>query len=402
MTTKHTGYVVGLMSGTSGDGIDAALVHISGLEPGDLRVNLQAFDTVPYSDDFRERLFKLFDPRTARVDEICRCNMILGELLAHAVLCVCKKAGVLPAQVDLVGSHGQTIHHLPPVAEGPQGTPSTLQIGEAAVIAERTGITTVSNFRTRDMAAGGEGAPLVPFADYCLFGHERKTLVIQNIGGIGNLTALPPGGDPGRILTFDTGPGNMVIDALSGELFGLPMDRDGAYAALGQPHEGLLGDLLMHPYYDVMPPKSTGRELFGAAYASQLRMKGEQLGLSSYDILATATALTVCSIRDQIERYVVPRMGWPARLVVAGGGAHNATLIRMLRDYIPCCSVEIHHDQGIPGDAKEAIAFAILAWRTWWLRSSNLPGVTGARHSVVLGSITPGERRPSWSGGLPS
>lgn len=392
---KPTGTVIGLMSGTSGDGVDAALVDISGVAAGEMVVQTRAYLTLPYDNAFRTRLFRLFDPGTATVDEICRCHFLLGEEFARAVSAVCAAAGISPAQVDLVGSHGQTIYHLPPQSPETNGVPSTLQIGSAAVIAERTGITTVSDFRTRDMAAGGEGAPLVPYVDFCLFADAASARAVQNIGGIGNVTALPPGCTPERVLAFDTGPGNMVIDALAQQLLQQAADWDGAAAAAGIPDVQLLQELLTHPYYSLPPPKSTGRELFGRQYAAWLAQVGARRGLSTNDIIATATALTAWSIRDQYARFVVPHMGWPDVVIIGGGGAHNPTLMRFLQECLPHGKVQTHLDYGISGDAKEAIAFAILAWRTWWMQPGNLPSATGAAHPVVLGCITPGAQMPA-------
>ncbi len=400
------GLVIGLMSGASGDGVDAALVRSEGnAMPGNisaetgppLRVELLASLTRPFAAAVRERLFRLFSPETARSDEIGRCDVLLGEEFAAAALSVCRKAGVPSEEVDLIGSHGQTILHLPVLTgnkAGIQTVAATLQIGEPTVIAERTQITTVSNLRSRDMAAGGQGAPLVPFVDYCLLAHPVETRVVLNIGGISNLTAIPAGLDPSRVLAFDTGPGNMVIDELARVFTGQQADWGGELAGRGRVEHAWLSGLLQHPFYAVVPPKSTGRELFGCHFAQAIIKEGLSRGLPAEDIVATATALTAHSVADQIRRYVTPACGQPVRCIISGGGAENPVLVSMLRGALQGIPVERSDVYGLPVADKEAIAFAILAWCTWWNLPANLPAATGAGKAVVLGSITPGRRWP--------
>lgn len=398
-------HVIGLMSGTSGDGVDAALVRIEGtLGEGEKpRVTLLAHLTEPYAPEFRRRLFALFDPATARVDEICRMNVELAAAFAGAARAVADAAGLPLAEVDFIGSHGQTIHHLPPRRRGERG--STLQIGEPAVLAELTGLPVVSNFRARDMAAGGQGAPLVPFADWVILGRLGRRLAVQNIGGIGNVTVLPPTDRPEDVIAFDTGPGNMVIDAVARRASGgrLAMDVDGAMGAAGRADEVWVDRLLAHPYFALEPPKSTGREEFGEPYAERLWAEGTARGLRPEDIVATATLLTARSIADQYRRYVLPHGPLDA-VVLGGGGAHNPTLVAHLRRLLHPVPVHTHEAYGIPCDAKEAVAFALLAWAAWCGVPANLPSVTGAEAPRILGTITPADGRhcpAAWHAGSP-
>jgi anhydro-N-acetylmuramic acid kinase len=376
--------IVGLMSGTSLDGIDAAVVEVAGGIPfTNLRV--LAFHTRPYTPEERGRIANLL-----RVDvplpEVTRANMWLGELFAAAALTAITAAGLTPAEVDAVASHGQTVWHIPP-ADGQPG--ATLQLGEPSVIAERTGLLTVADFRPRDIAAGGHGAPLVPFADYLLFHSSANSAAVQNIGGIGNVTWIPRGGAPGDMIAFDTGPGNMVIDALAAHYTGEPCDRDGALAARGRVDDALLAALLDHPYFAAPPPKSTGRETFGAAYAVEVRQRAEAAGLSPADTLATATALTAESIARAYRDFLLPR-GGVDEVILGGGGRYNPMLVRLLAARLPDIPLRTHEDYGIPSDAKEAIAFALLGHATLCGVPANVPSATGAAHPVVLGKIVPG------------
>lgn len=385
----RTYHIVGLMSGTSGDGVDAALIRVEPPKQHPLRpkVKLLAHLTISYDTQLKQKLFPLFDVETARVDVICDMNVKLGELFAHAVVQVAEKAGIPVREIDFIGSHGQTIHHLPP-RQG-QASGSTLQIGDPAVIAERTGLHVVSNFRARDMAAGGQGAPLVPYADWVLFGGPGERRAIQNIGGIGNVTLLPPSDRADEVMAFDTGPGNMVIDALVRRLTSGQQDADwdGEIALRGLPDEAWIDDLLKHPYFALSPPKSTGREEFGAVYAEQLWLQGNQRGLSGEDIVATATLLTARSIADQYQRFIV-RHGALSEVIIGGGGAENPALVGMLAGSLYPIALARHEDYGWPSDAKEAIAFALLAWATWCGAPANLPSVTGARGPRILGCVT--------------
>ncbi|MGH7598518.1 MAG: anhydro-N-acetylmuramic acid kinase [bacterium] len=383
--------IIGLISGTSADGIDAALVRIRGhagdkLEPHE-RLQIEAFATFPYPPELREQLLAASLPGAGTVDLICRLNIAIGECFAQAALQIIQQAGVKPQDIDLIGSHGQTIHHLP-FAEPLAGIPTsgTLQIGEPSVIAKRTGIITVADFRAADMALGGQGAPLVPFLDYMVFHSAELTRGVLNIGGIANLTVLKKGGTLNEVIAFDTGPGNMVIDALAQKFFGKPFDESGALAARGKVSENLLAELLQHPYFAKPIPKSTGREEFGAAYCEQLIQRAAHLQLATCDLLATATALTAETIAREAQ-LLEKRFGKIDELIVSGGGMHNRTLMAMLQERFAPAKVTTTDEYGLPGDAKEAILFAVLANETVGGFAGNVPSVTGAKAATVLGKI---------------
>lgn len=376
--------VAGLMSGTSADGVDAAIVDI-----GPRGVHLVAFETFPHPPDLRQQIFKLFDPAQARVDDLCHLNFVLGEAFAAAVLRLARKSGVPPASIDLIGSHGQTVCHIPEGRRfGRRTVRSTLQIGEPAVIAERTGITTVADFRPRDIAAGGEGAPLVPFADFILFCDRRRTRAVQNIGGIANVTYLPAAGEARDVLAFDTGPGNMLIDraAFLATRGRARYDAGGRMAARGRASARLLAELLRHPYLARRPPKSTGREMFGVPFADAIWRRARRRGLAPLDIVATVTALTVHSIAGAYRRFL-PAM--PDEVILCGGGAENRTLVRWLREALRPARVAPMDEFGLPARAKEAVSFAILAYAAAQGIANNVPSATGARRPVVLGKIVP-------------
>lgn len=379
--------VIGLMSGTSVDGIDAALVEITGVGL-DTRIKLLAFRNFAMPAGMREEILTLCDPKSAGVDRICRWNFILGEEFAKAAIAIAGEAGVGIERVDLIGSHGQTVWHDPRPAEGPA---STLQIGSGGVIAEKTGVTTVSNFRVRDMAAGGQGAPLVPYIDFLLFRQPGENRILQNIGGIGNYTLVPGDGDLSAIEAVDTGPGNMILDGVVAHYSNghLRYDKDGMWARRGRVQEEWLGELLRHPYFAQQPPKTTGREMFGAEYTMNLIAEAATRGLHEYDVTATITALTARSIANCYRDFVLPR--YPVhRVLVSGGGSYNPVLMEMLQAELPGIAVEQIERIGWSSDAKEAIAFAVLANETWAGIPSNVPQVTGAGRPVVLGDITPG------------
>jgi len=404
--------VAGLMSGTSADGVGAAVVDIRG---GQVRV--LAFDTFPYSSALRKEILSLCRPETARLEQICHYNHVLGEIFGEAVVKLCDQSGIALRSIDLIGSHGQTIYHNPGGGRyGGRIIGSTLQIGEPSRIAQRTGITTVADFRPRDMAAGGEGAPLVPYADYVLFRDERLCRAVQNIGGIANVTFLPPSGGSvktkglgdGRsqhvsshpqaplegatrtdVIAFDTGPGNMVIDGMmrlitKGQR---QYDRGGAVAAKGEVHEGLLREMLRHPFFRRRPPKSTGREQFGQQYCEWLYSRSRREGLLPEDMVATATAFTASTIALAYRRFLPRR---PDEMILCGGGAHNATLVRMLQRTLAGVRIRSTDEFGISVDAKEAVSFAILAYATIQGIANNIPRATGADEPVVLGKIVPG------------
>ena len=386
LTGKPSRLVIGLMSGTSADGLDAALVEISGAGPA-TRVRQLAFLTRPYSPEERREILRLAEGREGGSADLCRFSFWLGEVSADVCVDVCGKAGIDPSRVDLVGSHGQTLYHIP--SPGPylgRSFRSTLQLGEASVIAERLGCPVVSDFRVRDMAAGGQGAPLVPYAEYLLYRRADETVGLQNIGGIGNLTVLPAGGAPEDTVAFDTGPGNMVMDQLTGRLTGgrQRFDEDGRLAAQGRVHSGLLAWMMDDPYLDQKPPKTTGRERYGAAYVDALTARAEELGASPLDAIATAARFTAECVRTAAERFSPAPL---SRLIVGGGGCRNPVLMDFLRRALPC-PVLTNEDLGLDSDAKEAVAFAILANECVHGLCSNVPSVTGARHPVVMGKIS--------------
>jgi anhydro-N-acetylmuramic acid kinase len=381
--------IVGLMSGTSLDGVDAALVRLEGTTPDTLRWETVAFRCVPYTEAQRATIHGAILAGTA--DALCALHAELGEWLAEAVLRVCGEAGVPPERVDAIGSHGQTVWHRPPT-DGVRG--STLQLGDPATLAERTGCAVVSDFRTRDMAAGGQGAPLVPWVDQVLFAHPERARALQNIGGIGNVTRVPPRGADEPVFAFDTGPGNALIDAAVERATDgrMTFDRDGRLAARGQVDEALVTELLAHPFFGMEPPKSTGRELFGRPFVERLvghlQPEGDRDWL---DLIATLTELTARSIADSYHRWLIPRGVDEA--VVTGGGALNPTLVGRLRALLDPLPVRLGSDIGIDPEAKEAVAFAVLAWAHLHGIPANVPSATGARGPRVLGSYTPGARR---------
>ena len=372
---------LGLMSGTSLDGIDAVVIEVDGAIP--IRsMHMLAFLTYPYTPPQRARLASLMNAE-APLREVTKANMWLGELFAEAAFEAVAQAGLDCGDIDAIASHGQTIWHIPP-QRGEAG--ATMQIGEASVIAERTGVMTVADFRPRDMAAGGQGAPLTPFADYLLFNRFDRPLAIQNIGGIANVTYLD-GADIGNLLAFDTGPGNMVIDAVVSQFGYGNYDEDGKIAATGCVCLDFLKELLAHDYYLQQPPKSTGRELFGDAYANEVIARARAHRLPPCDVVATITALTAESIA-RAYRDFLPSL--PQEVVLGGGGSHNPVLCTMLAERLPGISVVTHEAYGINSDAKEAIAFALLAHATLCHAPANIPAVTGARRPVILGKIIPG------------
>jgi len=365
------------MSGTSHDGADAALVEVypeTGSDPHDLRIRVVSHTHLPYRKDLRMEIAQAFDGNTER---ICRLNYVLGEVFARAALTLLKQAGLPSSEIDAIASHGQTIYHIPPA---PRRGGSTLQIGEAAVIAERTGILTISDFRARDIAAGGQGAPLVPLADYLLFRREGRKRAVLNIGGMANVTIVSEGRD--ETVAFDTGPGNALIDETV-RLFGLgtyPYDRNGSFARSGTLSKKLLATLLSHPFFRKAPPKSTGRETFGTEYVRDLVKKNGTV--ESKDILCTLTHLTAVSIFRAIRPFT------PDEIIVTGGGVKNRFLMMLLEELFRGVSVRSVADYGIPIEAKEAVSFAILGYETLKRRPGNIPRATGAAHNVILGKIT--------------
>ena len=401
-TALKTRLAVGLMSGTSMDGIDAALVRLSGTAERP-RVQLLAFVSRPYPAPIRQRLMRVAGGGPTTSGEISELNFLLGELFAEAALKVCRRGAVSPTRLAVIGSHGQTIFHQgrPALAAQSQTQrsfaslrmtkmgcqPSTFQIGESAVIAERTGAPVVADFRTADIAAGGHGAPLVPLVDYLLLRDARLGSVALNIGGIANITAIPARARPQDVFGFDTGPGNMVIDALMRQITRgqRRFDRGGQIAARGVVLEPQLKEILRLPYFRFPPPKSAGREQFGSEFLKQHFLSKRRA--RPKDLLRTATELTARTIAVALERFVFPVANIHC-LIISGGGARNRLLVRRLKEMLPRLSVCLSDRFGLPADAKEAIAFAVLADRTIQGLPGNLPSVTGARKSVVLGTLT--------------
>jgi anhydro-N-acetylmuramic acid kinase len=382
--------VIGLMSGTSGDGVDAALVSIRGTGLN-LTVTQRAFCPTPYPASLRRQVLAVSGDGT--VAEVCHLNAVLGEWFAKAAMNVLARARLRPSEVHLIGSHGQTVHHLPkPIRVPGLGLiRSTLQIGEPAVIAERTGITTVADFRPRDVAAGGDGAPLTPYVHYLLLRNRRRSRLVVNLGGISNVTYLPAGGGLRDIRAFDTGPGNMVLDALVSRMTGgrQSMDRGGRMAARGRMDVRLLRQLLAHPFLHQRPPKSTGREEFGEAFLARLQAAGRRRKLRPEDLLATCSLMTAMSI-GMARRWLKGNID---EVVVGGGGTNNRTLMRNLASVFDPAPVRTFDEVGWDSKAFEAVAFAVLAYQTLKGEATNVPAATGAAHPVVLGTIVPGSRR---------
>jgi len=387
LTAKKKRLAIGLMSGTSLDGMDAALVEIesAGLS---IRVKFLDFLTLPYNNGVHSILMKAVMGEEGGSRLFCCLNFLMGEIAAEACLELCGKAGIKPEMIDFLGSHGQTVFHqnesLPFAGRPIRGT---LQIGEASVIAEKIGCPVVSDFRVRDMAAGGQGAPLVPYTEYLLYRDKNKTLALQNIGGIGNITLLPAGCDATDIVAFDTGPGIMVIDAIARSLLGMPWDDEGRNAAAGKVNAGLLEWMLAYDkeYLEKRPPKSTGRERYNDGFIRTLLSRAREDGLSTNDILATVTRYTAETISLGIKKFCAPM---PEKLYVSGGGLHNKTLMSAIKESLQGCAVHSGDELGIPADAKEAVAFAVLANETIFGLYNNAPAATGASHPVVMGKIS--------------
>lgn len=368
--------IVGLMSGTSADGIDVALAQISG-SGAQTAVELLAFDTVPIEPAFKQHIWNLPDGPALT---LCELNFLLGEAFAHATRHVIDAAGLSLSDVHLIGSHGQTARHQPP---GVGSIPSTLQIGEGAVIAERTGLPVICDFRVADVAAGGQGAPLIPLVDHLLFHQPDRVLALLNLGGIANVTVLT--GRPDQIIAFDTGPANMALDAVARAISKgrMSYDLDGQLAAAGEVDRAVLDELLALPYFARRPPKSTGRELFGRDFVYPLQ---DRFAERSADLLATLTRLTVESVGRALDDFVLPAHD-VAQVYVSGGGVHNVELMRLLAERLAPIPVDSLAALGMDPDAKEAVGFAVLANETLFGRSGNLPSATGARGPRVLGKI---------------
>jgi len=391
--------VAGIMSGTSADGINVAFIKLASTHAvwsratrprastaSKLQFKFLAQAEYPYPKPVRQAVLQAMNAKQASVADLARLNFLLAELYADAVLATQRRFHI---KAELIGCHGQTLYH--------QGEPAnflgrnltvTWQTGEGAVIAARVGVPVVSDFRPADMSAGGKGAPLVPFLDYLLYRDPKIGRIVQNIGGIANLTAIPAGASPKQVTAFDTGPGNMVIDAVTDRLFGQSYDRDGRIAASGKVFDSVISDILCQPFFHRKPPKTAGREEFGREFAQQFLKRCGRV--SKPDMVATATALTARSIADALSRFVLSRRGKFREFVVSGGGANNPTLLAMLANELRPLGLTIRASDefGLPSEAKEAAAFAVMAYETWNHRPSNIPSATGAKRPAILGKIS--------------
>ncbi|CAN5470682.1 anhydro-N-acetylmuramic acid kinase AnmK [soil metagenome] len=387
--------VAGVMSGTSADGVDVALCRISApaVEGGVPRVKVLGHVGFAYSKAMRAAVLGAMDAKAASVADLSRLHWRLGEVYAE---CVAKAEQQFGVKAALVGCHGQTIYHQG-VAAKYLGAPvrATWQMGEPSVVAERLRVPVVSDFRPADLAAGGQGAPLVPMLDYVMFRSAKVNRVLQNLGGIGNLTAIPAGAAVDGVMAFDTGPANMVIDACMERLFGKGYDRGGAVARRGRVLLPVVEGVLREGYFSALPPKSCGREEFGEAFVSRFIAACRKAGATDADVIATATGLTAASVVDAYRRFVWAHLGARAPLaktefIAAGGGVKNATLMGMLREGLEPLGVKVRgmEELGVAAQAKEAVAFALLAWMTWNRMPGNVVSATGAARAVVLGKVT--------------
>ncbi|WP_047980617.1 anhydro-N-acetylmuramic acid kinase [Ornithinibacillus contaminans] len=380
-------YAVGIMSGTSLDGIDIAVVRI--VEKETIQLELTYFESFPYAADIKRHLLALCDLTSATIQLIASMNMLLGKLYADAALKGIQGAGLRREEIAFISSHGQTIYHQPiGIDIAGENVTATLQIGDISMIAERTGITTVGDFRTRDMAAGGQGAPLVPYADFLLFREKAIGRVLVNIGGISNITVLPANCKESDVQAYDTGPGNMIIDYFAKRMTNgkQAYDKDGFIAAKGKTNLEWLEKLLLEPYYAQQPPKSTGRELFGEEYARKLWDEAEERSISFEDRIATITELTAVTLANELNRYAMQVK--LREVFVSGGGSNNTTLMNAIKRHMPeMITVHKTDDIGMPADAKEAMVFALLGYQYLNKRTNNLPAATGAESKVMMGKV---------------
>jgi anhydro-N-acetylmuramic acid kinase len=384
LQAKKEKLIVGLMSGTSVDGINAILVRVRG-SGARTKFEQLSFRTYPYPRDARRLVLRNSVPASSSVEEISRLNILLGELFADAAIKATKGAGYRLQEIDLIGSHGQTVSHLPHLTKiGGKQIRATLQIGDPSVIAKKTGVVTVGDFRMGDIGVGGEGAPLVPYVDFILFRSSKKSRALLNIGGIANITVLPRNCGIGGIRAFDTGPGNMVIDALMKRFYHKPYDRNGKLALQGKVSQSLLHKLASHPFVGRKPPKSTGREEFGESFFSWLLRMGSSIKRA--DLVATAADFTAYCVYENYRKFIQTTTEVD-ELIISGGGAHNEAIMSGLRKYFEGIPVRKVDEYGVSSDAKEALCFALLANETVAGNAANLPAVTGAREATVLGKI---------------
>ena len=373
---------VGLMSGTSLDGVDTVLCEISGQDES-TKVKQLYFKTYDIPESLRTKIRKCCSRELIPVDLICSLNFELGYLFADAVKSLCKDANVKLEDLSFIASHGQTIFHIPKAYD--DYVPSTLQIGEAAIIANECKSKVISNFRVMDMAVGGEGAPLVPYSETLLYSEENQAVALQNIGGIGNVTVLPKKGDTKKVIAFDTGPGNMMIDEAVRTFYGKKYDTDGYYARQGNLIPSLAAELKEHPYFNLEIPKTTGREMFGEHFTKSILEKYHSC--EPNDLIHTFTWFTAYSIAYHYKKYLISEYGLK-KCIIGGGGAYNSYLLELIRNEIPEVTVMTQEDHGFSSEAKEALAFVILGNQTYHRSPSNVPSATGAKKSVILGQIT--------------
>ncbi len=384
---KPARLVIGLMSGTSADGVDAALCRITG-HGTSTKVEQLGFVFDPFDACVRDEILRLAGGKEATAADFCRINFLLGRLYTETSLRLCRECGIKPEDIDLIGSHGQTLWHISqPEAYLGQTFRSTLQLGECSVLTETFGCPVVGDFRVRDVAAGGLGAPLVPYSEYLIYRSETKCIALQNIGGIGNITCLPPACKPEEVFAFDTGPGNMVMDAVyslitHGEK---RFDEGGAFAAKGQVNQALLKLMMEDEYVRRQPPKTTGREYYGPAYVQRIMSEANARHLTDEDLMATVTAFTAATIAYSIEHFFPVK---PEELIIGGGGSMNATLLKDIAAALPACKVMTNEELGYDSNAKEAVAFAVLANEAIFAGCNNMPSVTGAAKGVVMGKIS--------------
>jgi anhydro-N-acetylmuramic acid kinase len=381
--------VLGMMSGTSADGIDVALARISGAPPN-LQAKLLGHTSAKFPAALRKEILRVAEQGPITAGELSQLNFRLGKVFADAALSACRRFRMSPTKIALIGSHGQTIFHqgrMIPLFGAP--TASTLQIGEPSLIAAGTGITTVADFRPADIALGGQGAPLVPYADYLLYGHAKLGRVSLNLGGIANVTVLPRAAKPHQVLAFDTGPANMLIDALVSHYTRgrRRFDANAQLASQGRSIPALLNELLRDPYLKLAPPKSTGREYYGHAYLQKVLALARRHRAKPNDVIRAATIFTALSVVDALNRFVLPKTKIH-QLIVSGGGARNPLILTQLSAALPGIEVLPSARLGIPEDAKEAFAFALLAYESFHQRPANLPSATGARGPAILGKIS--------------
>ena len=388
--------VIGMMSGTSADGIDAALASIGGAPPS-ITAKFEAHHHAAFPAEVRKSILRLANGGPTTTAEISQLNFLLGEEFARAAIAACKRWRVPLSEIELIGSHGQTIYHqgLASKFVGGQRVASTLQIGEPSIIAERTGVPTIADFRPADIAAGGQGAPLVPFVDYVLYRDEARGRVALNIGGIANVTVIPAGAGPDEVLAFDTGPGNMVVDALVESMTRgrRGFDRDARIALGGRTIAALLQRMMREPYLSRKPPKTCGREQFGRTYAEKVLAWGKKHRAKPADLVRTVTLFTSLSIAGALKKFALPRARID-ELIIAGGGAKNPLMVGQLTAALEGIEIIPANQFGVPAEAKEAFAFAVLAYEAYHMRPNNLPSATGARKPVVMGKLVRAKAKP--------